>query len=85
MGGRASFSCAIHLGPFSRRSRALTLCFEGHTWLTVSSRSAVCKEERKQTPGQVISHFVLPGTKVGKVEENFTEEVEFKSGAKTSE
>lgn len=45
----------------------------------------MCKEERKQTTGQVISHFVLPGTKVGKVEENFTEEVEFKSGAKTSE
>lgn len=81
MGRRASFSCAIHLGPFSRHSRALTLCFEGHTWLTVSSRSAACKEERKQTPSQVISHFVLPG----KVEEDFTEEVEFKFGAKTSE
>lgn len=41
----------------------------------------MCKEERKQTPSQVISHFVLPG----KAEEDFTEEVEFKFGAKTSE
>ena len=55
MGRRASFSCAIHLGPFSRHSRARTLCFEVHTWLTVSSKSAVCKEERKQTPSQVMT------------------------------